>query len=173
MTSAAGNRAANLAAASATNAAPNAAPIAESLAFKLHRATVLVDRAADAFLRARFDITYSLFSVLLVAGTLPGPSQRQIADALAVSRASITQRIAALARRGLVAVEPDERDSRAARVRLTAEGGALLTAAWGALEAHDDGIDRGVDVAALVRELDRLIANATAQLQHLDPKETT
>lgn len=151
----------------------NPAPIAQSLAFKLHRATVLVDRAADSFLRAQFDISYSLFSVLLIAGSLSGPSQRQIADALAVSRASITQRLAVLARRGLVRVEPDERDSRAARVHLTAEGGVLLAAAWGAMEAHDDGIDRGVDVAALERELDRLIANAAAHLQRLDSKEST
>ena len=148
-------------------------PISESLAFKLHRATVLVDRAADTFLRTRLDISYSLFSVLLVAGTMREPSQRQIADALAVSRASITQRIAALGQRGLVRVVPDARDGRAARVLLTAEGGALLTAAWGAMEAHDDGIDRGVDVAALERELDRLIANAIDQLHGPDTREAT
>ncbi|MBU3994324.1 MAG: MarR family winged helix-turn-helix transcriptional regulator [Actinobacteria bacterium] len=148
-------------------------PISESLAFKLHRATVLVDRAADTFLRTRFEISYSLFSVLLVAGSMPEPSQRQIADALAVSRASITQRIAALSQRGLVRVAPDERDGRAARVLLTAEGGALLTAAWGAMEAHDDGIDRGVNLVALERELDRLIANAIAQLHGPDTKEAT
>lgn len=139
-------------------------PITESLAFTLHRATVLVDRVADTFLRTHFDLSYSLFSVLLIAGTMHGPHQSRIAEALAVSRASITQRVAALGERGLVRTVPDAHDGRATQVVLTPAGGALLADAWAAMESHENGIDRGVDVATLTRELHRLIANATTDL---------
>ncbi len=145
----------------------------ESVAFKLHRATVLVDQAADMFLRAQFGISYSLFSVILVAGTLSSPNQRQIARALGVTRASITQRLAQLIEMGLVQTTPDEQDSRALIVHLTESGGALLAKAWQAMEADDDGIDRGVDTALLARELDTLIANATARIEHLRAQETS
>lgn len=138
--------------------------IASSLSFKLHLATVLVDRSADRYLRTHHDITYSLLVVLLMVGVLEGPSQREIADHLDVSRASITQRVGDLSRRGLVEVVPSEQDARAVRVWLTREGGALLTDAWQGLETSEDGIDRGVDVVALECELDLLIANARAQL---------
>jgi len=139
-------------------------PILHSLAFKLHQATVLVDRAADRYLRAHHGISYSLLVVLLLVGVLDHPSQRQIADHLGVSRASITHRIASLTTRGLVRVTPSGQDARAVEVSLTAEGGALLAAAWQGLESHEDGIDRGVDVVALEQELDILIGNARAHL---------
>ncbi len=138
--------------------------VGSSLAFKLHQATILVDRSADRYLRTHHNVSYSLLVVLLMVGVLEGPSQREIADHLDVSRASITQRVGDLVRRGLVEVVPSEQDARAVRVWLTPEGGALLTDAWQGLETSEDGIDRGVDVVALERELDLLIANARAQL---------
>lgn len=146
-------------------------PIAESLAYKLHQATVLVDRAADQYLRAHHDISYSLLVVLLVVGVLETPSQREIADHLEVSRASITQRITVLTQRGLVRVSPSDHDARAVQVQLTAAGGALLTAAWQGMESYEDGLDAGIDVAALTRELDLLIANARAHLARISHKE--
>lgn len=142
-------------------------PISDSLAFKLHKATVLVDQAADIFLRTQFGISYSEFSVLLIAGTMPSPNQRQIADALGVSRASITQRLARLIEKDLASTTPDERDSRAYLVKPTKKGGALLAAAWQAMELDDDGIDQGVDTVGLTRELDVLIANAVARIERI------
>lgn len=136
--------------------------ILDSLAFKLHRATVLVDRAADLFLRAEVGISYSLFLVLTIAGVLEDPSQREIADRLRVSRASVTQRVAELTRRGLVLVRPDAGDRRVLRVGLTPAGGALLAEAWRRLEESGDGVDRDVDAPALIRNLDILIRNAGA-----------
>jgi hypothetical protein len=41
----------------------------------------------------------------------------------------------------------------------------LLERAWAGLDAHQDGIERGVDVAALAAQLDRVIANATSALE--------
>ena len=68
-------------------------------------------------------------------------------------------------RDGLVIVEPDPTDSRAHRVELSPPGRELLERAWAGLSARQDGVDEGIDQAALVAQLDRLIANATAALE--------
>jgi DNA-binding MarR family transcriptional regulator len=131
---------------------------------KLHLATALVDRATDQYLRGAHGISYSHFVVLLTIGILGQPHQRAVADSLDVSRASITQRVTALRGRGLVRVKPDEADARSQRVSLTDDGESLLETAWCGLEAHDDGLEDGVDIHALERELDTLIQNARGYL---------
>ncbi len=131
----------------------------DSTAFKLHRATVLIDRIADEYLVREHGIHYSAFVVLLMTSVLGEPSQTAIAANLAVSRASITQRVTGLVERGLIAVRADPADSRAKLVRLTEGGQALFARAWSGLEAHQSGLDDGVDEAALAAALDRIIAN--------------
>jgi DNA-binding MarR family transcriptional regulator len=134
--------------------------IVESTAFKLHRATVLLDRIADDYLLANHGIRYAPFLVLLMARVLGPTTQQAIAANLGVSRASITQRVGALAESGLMCVGKSATDARANTVVLTAEGVALVDAAWAGLEDHQGGIDDGVDETALALQLDRLIANA-------------
>ncbi|WP_291041590.1 MarR family winged helix-turn-helix transcriptional regulator [Herbiconiux sp.] len=143
---------------------PPIAPFSDSPAFKLHRATALLDRVSDRYLRAHHSIPYSDFVVLLVVRVLGEPTQRQIADDLSVSRASVTQRLDGLRANGLVEVRPHPGDARARLVRLTTEGGALLDRAWRGLDGHQDGVDAGVDLEMLGRILDRVIANALGVL---------
>ena len=143
----------------------NADDFLTSPAVKLHRATVLLDRLADDYLRTHHGIRYAPFLVLLMLGILGPSSQQRLAANLDVSRASITQRISALAAEGLVQVEPDPGDARAHRVHLSPAGRELLERAWGGLSARQDGLDAGVDEPVLVAQLDRLIANATAALE--------
>lgn len=148
---------------------PESAPssVAASLAFALHRATTLVDRAADMFLRARHDVSYSLFSVLLLVGTNETLTQREVADMLSVSRASITQRVAELRRRGLIETSPSMSDARAVNLSLTESGGSLLTAAWHDLESAEDGIEEGIEAPSLIRQLEMLSENAAAYIRRL------
>jgi len=136
----------------------------DSPAVKLHRATVLLDRLADDYLRDHHGIRYAPFLILLMLGILGPSTQQRLATNLDVSRASITQRIGGLSADGLVRVEVDPQDARAHRVDLTERGRELLERAWSGLDAHQDGVDRGVDSAALVAQLDVLIENATAAL---------
>lgn len=138
--------------------------ITSSTAFKLHQATLLIDRSADEYLVRNHGIRYAPFLVLLMARVMPEPSQRAIAESLGVSRASITQRVGALVDDGLLEVTPDPRDSRANVVRLTAKGRALVDTAWTGLDAHQSGLDDGVDDAALAEQLDRIIANGRRML---------
>ena len=131
-----------------------------STAFKLHRATVLLDRIADDYLFAEHRIRYAPFLVLLMARVLGPTTQHAIARNLGVSRASVTQRIGVLQNGSLVDVTKSATDSRANTVVLTAKGTALVEAAWLGLERHQDGVDFGVDEPVLAAQLDRLIENA-------------
>lgn len=135
------------------------APILNSTAFKLHQATLLIDRSADTYLRREHDLGYAHFLVLLIVRVAGPTSQRSIAENLGVSRASITQRVTALTRDGLLVVTPDPDDSRAHLVDLTDGGCDRVDRAWKGLDAHDDGLDAGVDDAALATQLDIIIAN--------------
>lgn len=138
--------------------------ITSSTAFKLHRATVLIDRIADDYLTREHGIHYAPFLVLLMVRVLGEPSQQAIARNLDVSRASVTQRVSGLVESGLLEVTPDPADSRANIVRLTTPGRALVDSAWRGLEQHQSGLDAGVDEPALVAQLDRIISNAVEAL---------
>ena len=134
----------------------------DSTAFKLHRATVLLDRIADEYLFAVHRIHYAPFLVLLMARVLGPTTQLAIARNLGVSRASVTQRVGVLQNEGLVTVTKSATDSRANTVVLTDAGATLVEAAWLGLEQHQDGVDFGVDEPVLAAQLDRLIDNALA-----------
>ena len=133
--------------------------ITDSTTFKLHRVTALLDRVADAYLRSEHGIRYPAFLVLLMVRVLGEPSQQRIAANLGVSRASVTQRVGALVEGGLLTTRTDSADARANVVALTATGAAMLDAAWSGLDALQAGLDDGVDEAALVTQLDRILAN--------------
>ena len=130
----------------------------QTTAFKLHRATLLIDRLADEYLQREHGVRYAPMLVLLMVRVLGPTSQQAIAHNLDVSRASVTQRVSQLVRDGLLAVEAT--DGRTHRVSLTAAGEELFDAPWSGLEAHQNGLERGVDETALVAQLDRIIANA-------------
>jgi DNA-binding MarR family transcriptional regulator len=141
---------------------------AQRLALTLHRATALVDRVADAYLRPSHGIGISSFAALVTIDALQPARQSEIARGLDVSRAAVTQRLGGLVERGLIAIAPDEADSRANLVRLTPSGQRLLADAWSGLARQDDGVEDGIDLAALQASLDRLIANAVRYLDGLD-----
>ncbi|MAM53280.1 MarR family winged helix-turn-helix transcriptional regulator [Microbacterium sp. UBA3394] len=143
---------------------------AQHLALTLHRATALVDRVADTYLRPAHGIGISAFAALVTIDALQPARQSEIARGLDISRAAVTQQLGGLTARGLIAIEPDAADSRANRVRLTPAGGRLLAAAWEGLARQDDGVEDGVDLDALQSALDTLIANAT---RYLDGVEAT
>lgn len=133
--------------------------ITNSTAFKLHQATMLVDRIADDYLQREHGIRYAPFLVLLMVRVMGPTSQQAIAASLDVSRASITQRVATLVADGLLEVTKDPTDARANIVALTSNGAAKVSLAWSGLEEHNSGLDDGVDEPALRAQLDVIISN--------------
>lgn len=135
--------------------------LSQRLALALHRATALVDRVAEVYLRPAHGIGTSAFAALVTIDALEPARQTDLARGLDVSRAAVTQRLADLSARGLVEVHPDPTDARANVVSLSAAGRALLRDAWAGLARQDDGLEAGVDLEVLLAGLDAVIANAT------------
>lgn len=88
-----------------------------------------------------------------------GPTLRGLAEAMAMDLSALGHTLKPLQRDGLVALEPDPRDRRAKRVRLTAHGETRLDAAlelWRAAQARFDAEFGGEESAALRTTLERL-----------------
>jgi DNA-binding MarR family transcriptional regulator len=76
---------------------------------------------------------------MLVAGHADGANVGQLAEALVMDLTTVTAALKALERRAMLRVDTAAEDLRQRRVRLTAQGQALLaeaTVAWQALQAQ-------------------------------------
>lgn len=78
-----------------------------------------------------------LYVFLLVLERRDGQNQEQISEKLRIDKANTCKALQNLEREGYVRREVDERDRRAYRVCLTAEGHAVLPAIHHALEEWD------------------------------------
>jgi DNA-binding MarR family transcriptional regulator len=104
-----------------------------------------VQRAARALAR-RFDeafrpfgLTNGQFSLMMSLNRPEPPGMGSVASLLAMDRTTLTAALKPLERRGLVAVQPDEKDKRGRRLSLTPAGLALLAKAapvWTAVHAE-------------------------------------
>ena len=114
--------------------------------FCLHaqRAARAVARRFDDALRP-LGLRSGQFSLLISLNRPEAPTLGSVARLLAMDRTTLTANLKPLERRGLIRVAPDEKDRRARRLHLTAEGLALLGRAvpvW--IETHQ-GIERALD----------------------------
>lgn len=92
-------------------------------------------RAARALAR-RFDmalkpagLTNQQFSLMMSLNRPEPPPMGPVAKLLAMDRTTLTAALKPLAARGWVSIEPDPKDRRGKRLRLTAEGANALSAA--------------------------------------------
>jgi DNA-binding MarR family transcriptional regulator len=70
------------------------------------------------------------FSLLMSLNRPEPPPMGPVANLLAMDRTTLTAALKPLERRGLVSIEQDPKDKRGKRLRLTAAGMAVLTAAF-------------------------------------------
>ncbi|KAA3514303.1 MarR family winged helix-turn-helix transcriptional regulator [Agrobacterium rosae] len=92
-------------------------------------------RAARALAR-RFDmalkpvgLTNGQFSLLMSLNRPEPPPMGPVANLLAMDRTTLTAALKPLQKRGLLSIEPDPKDKRGKRLKLTAEGMAVLASA--------------------------------------------
>jgi len=120
-----------------------------------------VSRAFDARLAAAGG-SRPVWLVLLALRRGPVASQRELADALGLRAATLTQQLDAMESAGLVARIADPANRRVHRVELTEAGLALFDRLRDAAREHDErlraGLDEG-DVARLTATLERMRRN--------------
>ncbi|WHA40529.1 MarR family winged helix-turn-helix transcriptional regulator [Agrobacterium larrymoorei] len=119
-------------------------------------------RAARALAR-RFDnalkpvgLTNGQFSLLMSLNRPEPPPMGPVANLLAMDRTTLTAALKPLEKRGLLVVEPDPKDKRGKRLRLTAEGLTILAAAmpiWTGTHAEVEAQINSGDAERLRRDL--------------------
>lgn len=97
----------------------------------LKRCYQALRRRVDADLRA-YGLTLSQRDVLLALWEEGPLDQGMLRDRLGLEQSSVSRLVDGLARRGVVAIEPDERDRRRRIARLTGQGQELLRLSPGA-----------------------------------------
>lgn len=127
----------------------------------LSRVAREVSRAFDARLAAAGG-SRTVWLVLLALRRGPVASQRELADALGVRAATLTQQLDALESAGLVARRADPANRRVRRVELTEAGLALFDRLRDAARAHDEQLRAGLtgeDLERVATVLERMRRN--------------
>jgi DNA-binding MarR family transcriptional regulator len=133
-------------------------PYETTLHVRDHCLCLHAQRAARALAR-RFDdalrphgLTNGQFSLMMSLNRPEPPPMGPVALLLAMDRTTLTAALKPLERRGLVAVEPDPKDRRGRRLRLTEAGSLLLASAMPIWKETHEKVDVAlahVDGAAL------------------------
>ena len=110
----------------------------------LDRVAREVSRAFDARLVAAGG-SRTVWLVLLALRRGPVASQRELADALGVRAATLTQQLDAMESAGLVTRSADPANRRVHRVELTEAGLALFDRLRDAARQHDEQLRAGLD----------------------------
>jgi DNA-binding MarR family transcriptional regulator len=74
-------------------------------------------------------LTNGQFSLLMSLNRPEPPPMGPVANLLAMDRTTLTAALKPLEKRGLLSIEPDPRDKRGKRLKLTPEGMAVLASA--------------------------------------------
>lgn len=131
------------------------------------KTTSLMDRWGDKLFRDELGVGLSTFLVLSVIDARPGEfNQQRVADALGITKGTISRQIEQGIAAGLISVETSPTSRRDNVVGLTASGTALVRrgdTVFAARRAQVFGDLDGDELAAATRVLDRLIARMSSQ----------
>lgn len=113
------------------------------LSLELHELVLALDRAAEERLRPS-GLSYRRFVALHIVAENPGIAARELAKALSVSEAAVSQMLPALIESGLVASVRVEGGGRRRPLRVTDAGLAVLGEAQRQLGGSLDSLVRGL-----------------------------
>lgn len=139
-----------------------ASALVDDTSFLLARANAIALVAGNAAL-APLDLKARSYSVLQLACTEPGPSQRELADFLRLDPSQVVALVDQLEARGLVERRADPSDRRANVVVATEAGRSLADEAQRAARRAEDEAHSSLDAAereTLARLLRRLAFDA-------------
>lgn len=142
------------------------APFPLPIGLRLSQASRTVERAFDAAL-AEAGGSLPVWLVLLNLKVRPPANQRELAEAVGITGATLTHHLNAMHAQGLVARARDDANRRIQVVTLTEAGEAAFLRLREAAIAFDSKLKAGLaesDLAALADGLDRLAANVAANV---------
>ena len=146
-------------------------PSSPPVGLQLNRAARIVGRAFDHAL-AEVGGSLPVWLALLNLKANPGGSQREIAEAIGVSEATLTHHLNALDTEGVVIRRRDPDNRRVHVLELTEKGEELFGSLRSAAMAFDRRLRRGVsdeEIASLKGLLDRLAGNVATEAEEASP----
>lgn len=114
------------------------------LGYLLHHLSFVLDRQSDVVLQERFGIGFSQFKILLILRKKQGVQQRQIADALGQTEASVSRQIHLMRDDGLIGVGVSSENRREHHITLTAKGERLIDVGFEALNDYHKPVFDGL-----------------------------
>ena len=126
---------------------------------RLRKASRRVSQIYDRHL-ASFGLTVTQYGVLGHVASFDGISIGALAEKLCMDPTTLTRNLSPLQRLNLVAVEPDRRDRRARRLRVTTRGREAFARAksgWSRAQRYIERALGEVDAPALNAALDRVL----------------
>lgn len=114
---------------------------------------------------ADIGVTRSQWTLIAVVSRHPGVTQREVAETLEMSEASVGRLIDRLCSDGMLVRQPKEDDRRAHCIHLTDAASTLLDKISGVAMIHEEAIFAGFDaddIARLETYLDKIAANIAA-----------
>lgn len=124
-----------------------------------------IEKIADRTLRAKVNLTFAMFRMLLVIAKHPQANQRDIAAFWGVAEASVSRQIESLRRRKFIARVPIPGNRRSHAFVLTPSGARLIGRGVAAIDAELEAAFRSLPPTARRRlgaELQRLVASFDA-----------
>lgn len=115
-------------------------------------------KVLDARLGAHHGLSYAEVRLLATLASAPDSSMRpgEIASHLSVTPSGVTRAVIPLQKRGIVVREPDSRDARAGRVRLSPAGRQLAADAARTVDEISAALLRRLSLGQ-IRQLERLL----------------
>lgn len=107
-----------------------------NLGYLIHHLAFSLDRQSDQVLKERLGIGLAQYKILMALKWQSHFQQREIADYLGQSEASVSRQIKLLGKRGLVSSRISPRSRREHHITLTARGDQLLESATDALNSY-------------------------------------
>lgn len=136
----------------------------DSLIYTLHKLVFVLERQSDEALHSSFSFGFTQFKILTGAKYCAGLTQKDIANYLGQTEASVSRQLKIMSRQGLLVVKQDEQNRRRHTVVLTRKGEELTREAIEVLDATHASVFGSLSFKeqTMTKELiDRLITKAT------------
>lgn len=120
-------------------------PSIDSLGYLLHHLAFVLDRQSELLLQERLDIGFSQFKILMALKWHEGVQQKDIANKLGQTEASVSRQIKLLDDVGYLTSIPSPKDRRQHITTLSAKGEALIDKALSALDDYHQPVFAELD----------------------------
>lgn len=101
----------------------------QAIAYKIHKAVFVMDKAADSTLQDKLGLTLSQFLILMVVDQNPNVKQIEIADFLEITQAAVSRQIDVLKNKKLIIISQNRENRRENLLSPTTKGKEIFNQA--------------------------------------------